>query len=243
MIVPCIPLIGYYIYSHFTQKSLRVLAGNTALPTCPGNSPVIWTNCFGVISNPAGDKIFGEWQDGKLNGWGGYYHLANNDRKGDKYLGEWKDNKQNGFGIETLNDGSNYAGWWKNDLRDGVGVQTSSGGNKYVGEWRGNEESGQGTYYTLDNSLYKGDIYIGEHKARKMNGWGTYKFANGDVYVGEFRDNKRNGKGTLTYADGRPPLDSGIWKDDSHFFVVKQQNRPQLNNSGLIQQLDPAENK
>ena len=76
-----------------------------------------------------------------------------------------------------------------------------------------------------------------------MNGRGTYKFANGDVYVGEFRDNKRNGKGTLSYADGRPPLDSGVWKDDSHFLVLKQQNRPQLNTLGLFQQLVPAEGK
>ena len=96
-----------------------------SLPPCPGYyNTTTWTDCFGTYNFPSGNKYVGEWKDGKRNGQGTYYYLADNKFKGDKYVGEFRDGKYYGQGTLT------YAG-----------------GHKYVGEFKDSRFNGQGIFY------------------------------------------------------------------------------------------------
>lgn len=41
-----------------------------ALPNCPSDTKLFWTNCFGKITLNNGDKYVGEFKDGKMHGQG-----------------------------------------------------------------------------------------------------------------------------------------------------------------------------
>ena len=86
------------------------------------------------MSYPDGEKYFGEWKDGKLNGYGTKIWSD-----GSKYVGEWKDGNFNGYGTFTVLGTSKgdvvYVGNWNGDL-EGQGTETLSNGSKYVGEWK-----------------------------------------------------------------------------------------------------------
>ena len=40
-------------------------AESWALPPCPSDTGVIWTNCQGSYTDARGNKYVGEWKDGK----------------------------------------------------------------------------------------------------------------------------------------------------------------------------------
>ncbi len=107
---------------------------------------------------PKGDKYVGELKDGKPNGQGTYFLLADNQFKGDKYVGEYKDGKYNGQGTYTF-----------------------ASGNKYVGEFKDGKYNGQGTYFFLADNQSKGKKYVGEFKDGKQIGQGIKFLANGKV--------------------------------------------------------------
>ena len=68
---------------------------NSKLPICPSTGRK--HNCFGtVISSKR--KYIGEFKNDKFNGYGKYYHLANDKYKGYFYEGEWLNNKRHGVG-------------------------------------------------------------------------------------------------------------------------------------------------
>ena len=46
--------------------------GAFALPQCPSDTKVTWSNCVGTYTWPNGDKYVGEFRDDKLNGQGTY---------------------------------------------------------------------------------------------------------------------------------------------------------------------------
>ena len=77
--------------------TLAVLLFNTtegwSLPPCPGSFETTWTNCVGTFTFSNGNKYFGEFRYGKINGKGTYTYT-----NGDKYVGENKDNKWHGQG-------------------------------------------------------------------------------------------------------------------------------------------------
>jgi len=66
-----------------------ISTAQSQLPACAGKDAKRWTNCQSVINLANGDSYEGEFKDGKLNGWGTYYHLANNQFRGDKYTGQF----------------------------------------------------------------------------------------------------------------------------------------------------------
>jgi hypothetical protein len=68
------------------------------LPSCVGNDARRWTNCQGVHNFTNGDRYEGEFRDGKFNGWGTYFHLANNQFRGDKYTGQFLNGSRQGSG-------------------------------------------------------------------------------------------------------------------------------------------------
>ena len=175
--------------------------GQSNLPACQGSDTSKWSTCFGSWIHSAGDKYVGDFKDGKRNGQGTYYYLADGPNKGDKYVGKFKDDEANGQGTYI----------WAN-------------GDKYVGEWKDDKRNGQGTYYHLADGPNKGDKYVGEFKNDMYNGQGTYYYLadgpnKGDKYVGEWKDDKYNGLGIFYFANGSIK-ESGIYKDN---VLVKSQ--------------------
>ena len=83
------------------------------LPSCAGKDAKRWTNCQGVHNFTNGDRYEGEFKDGKFNGWGTYYHLANNQFRGDKYTGQFLNGSRQGSGRYTsANGGETLEGVW-----------------------------------------------------------------------------------------------------------------------------------
>ena len=143
--------------ANFTSLSLS--KKNTFnFPPCQTTTTSSWTNCVGTYIFPSGDKYEGEWRDGKRNGQGTFYSLADNQNKGDKYEGNYKDG-----------------------LRHGQGTYIFANGSKFVGEWIDGKYNGQGTFYYLANDQYKGDKYEGNYKDGLRHGQGIYTKANGSV--------------------------------------------------------------
>jgi hypothetical protein len=135
-----------------------------SLPTCPG-SPVSsryetrsWTDCLGTHTYADEYKYVGEWKDGKRNGQGTYYYLADNQFKGDKYVGEFKYGKYYGQGTLTYANGDKYVGEFSNKP-NGQGTYTYAEGHKYVGEFRDDKPNGQGIRYNADGTVYQEGIF------------------------------------------------------------------------------------
>jgi hypothetical protein len=204
--------------------TIAVLLGSAgmsyALPPCPSDQNQYYDNCFGTFTAPNGNKYVGEFRNGKRNGQGTYFFLADNRFKGDKAVGEWKDDKMHGQGAYTNAIGNKYVGEIRNGKKNGQGTHTFAVGDKAAGEWKDDKMHGQGTY----NFAKTGNIYVGEFRNGKRHGQGTHTFASGNKYVGEHRNGKRNGQGTATFADGR--IKEGIWKDDG--FQYAQKSTPYL---------------
>ncbi|MDA0185869.1 MAG: hypothetical protein O3C59_00205 [Proteobacteria bacterium] len=100
-----------------------------ALPNCPSNPNLTWSNCVGT-------------------------HTSAN---GDIYVGEFKDDQRNGQGTFTSANGNIYVGEWLDDQANGQGTITYANGDIYVGEWKDNKRTGQGTYTFGPESEWFGD--------------------------------------------------------------------------------------
>ena len=83
------------------------------LPSCAGKDARRWTNCQGVHNFANGDRYEGEFRDGKFNGWGTYYHLANDQYRGDKYTGQFLNGSRQGSGrYISASSGDTLEGIW-----------------------------------------------------------------------------------------------------------------------------------
>ena len=213
------------------------------LPACQGNIS-LWSNCVGSATFANGDKYVGEYKDGKLNGQGTYFYLADNQFKGDKYVGEYKDGKRDGQGTYTKANGAKYVGEFKDSNYSGQGTVTLPNGTKFVGEWRDNKLNGYGTFTVAGRTEYVGEWkdnkfngqgiltrdgtkYVGEFKDDQPNGQGTHTLANGDKYVGEYKNGKRNGQGT-EYASNGSIINQGLFAEGRliRSMQVQQANVP-----------------
>lgn len=65
---------------------------------------------IGTYTSASGDKFFGQWKDGKANGFGLFYYSQNNSNLLESYEGEWLDNKKHGNGILAWAFGDRYEG-------------------------------------------------------------------------------------------------------------------------------------
>lgn len=157
-------------------------------------------NGFGVYFWASGDKYWGDWKGGNMEGYGTYNWAAS----GNKYSGEWKNNKLDGLGIATYPGGSTKSGLWS----DGT-LQSS---NASTGCVSGDCENGYGTYVWAFDSQWAGDKYIGYWKGGLISGYGKYYWHTGDSYEGEWSNNKRNGKGIFYSSNGTK--EEGIFVDN-----------------------------
>ncbi len=165
----------FTIQMTLTYAALMLSAAEAwALPKCPSDPNVVWSNCYGEYSYDDGVKYAGEWKGNKRNGQGTVMWPD-----GEKYVGEWKDDKRNGQGTYTYANGDKYVGEHKDDKANGQGTLTYANGAKYIGEHKDDKLNGQGTIVWPD-----GDKYVGEWKDDKRNGQGTYTYADGTVEEG-----------------------------------------------------------
>jgi hypothetical protein len=77
---------------------------------------------------PMATSMSGEWRDGKKNGQGTYYFLADNQFKGDKYVGEHRDGKRHGQGTYTWANGDKHVGEHRDGWSHGQGIFTYADG-------------------------------------------------------------------------------------------------------------------
>ncbi len=172
-------------------------AGALALPKCPSDPNVVWSDCQGAYTFSDSNKYVGEWKDSRKHGQGTFTFGSESEWFGDEYTGSFINDAFHGQGTYTFANGEKYVGMFKDDVPNGHGTYTFPNGDKYVGDFMDGQFHGQGTY-----TFANGEKYVGMFKDNVPNGQGTYTFPNGDKYVGEFEGWLKQGLGTLIYANG-----------------------------------------
>ncbi len=139
----------------------------------------------GVFINDLGIEFEGEWQKGKLCGFGrkyakGYYDVI----------------RENG---EDDSKSLFYAGGFMDDKYHGKGKSFNQNGRlEYDGDWEDGWKSGEGTEFYANGS----PKFVGTWKRGRYHGKGVYTFENGDVIKGEWRDGLLEGYAELSKRDG-----------------------------------------
>jgi hypothetical protein len=167
-------------------------AGAWALPKCPDDPSVVWSNCLGTFTYTDGNKYVGEWHDNEPHGHGTYAFTS-----GNKYVGWLSEGTPHGHGTYTFANGDKYVGWLKYGIFHGKGALTAVNGDEYVGEFKDDKPHGQGTY-----TFASGEKYIGQVKAGLFDGYGTFLYSNGDLYKGAWSKDLRQGRGDLKLKNG-----------------------------------------
>jgi len=107
-----------------TYLTVMILFGNALaqnrIETCKGDSEQ-WSNCFGVIKYPDGNRYAGRFSTGKFL-MGTYTHST-----GETYTGRYKNNEFNGLGTYVFPSGEMYIGQWKNNEFTGQGLTVEAG--------------------------------------------------------------------------------------------------------------------
>ena len=111
----------------------------SALPPCPQDSAVAWTNCVGSLLATDGDR-----------------HI---------YVGEFRDSLPHGKGTWTFADGGTYVGEFKDGLFNGEGTYTYPDGHFFIGTFKAGERSGQGKLisvggYRLAEGAWTGHLVV-----------------------------------------------------------------------------------
>jgi hypothetical protein len=161
-------LMSNNIASHLTKAestqsgSVRTV-NKRPLPSCPRELTAYWTNCFGTLTWPNGDKYAGEFRDDKRTGQGTFTWPD-----GQKYVGEFRDSKRTGQGTYKWLDGTQYAGEWRDNKRTGQGTYTwgagtNWAGQKYVGEFRDDKFNGQAVLFAVDGSVVRNGIWVDDN--------------------------------------------------------------------------------
>ncbi|GHT97317.1 hypothetical protein FACS1894126_1140 [Alphaproteobacteria bacterium] len=164
----------------------------------------------GIVTNAAGDKYEGTWNNLAWNGkdeplWSrtmsrGHWKQVGKGKAtladGTVYTGTFKDSEYHGAGELTLKNGSKYNGQFASGKFNGPGTLTWPDGRVYTGIWA-NGEAIDGRMAFPKNTTFKGDI----GKNGLPNGRGTYIYADGNCYTGYWRDGNRHGQGTYTLSD------------------------------------------
>jgi S1-C subfamily serine protease len=126
-------------------------SGAWALPKCPDDVDVVWSNCFGSRTDEDGIKYIGEWKNNYRHGKG-----TEIDSDGNKYVGAFKDDQKNGWGTFIWADGDKYVGGFRNNIKNGLGTYTFANGEEYVGEFKDDMRNGRGIYAYTDGTIEEG---------------------------------------------------------------------------------------
>jgi hypothetical protein len=201
---------SFYANGNVYDGACATRRGGVARYCSSRAAPLFVRACVRVLCacvSPLYLRLAGEWQDGRINGFGTLTYAD-----GDKYVGLWVDGKMNGQGTYIYADGDKYDGEWKDDRRHGKGTVIYRGADgavveKFEGDWFEGKMHGHGRYVYADSGVYQG-----QWVDSKMYGKGTYVFPNGNKYEGEWVDDVKDGYGVLTYVNGE--RFEGYWKAD-----------------------------
>lgn len=113
-------ITNFTLFTLFVFFPFSVVWGKSNLPSCKGDNPKLWSNCFGKYQNPQGDV----------------------------YSGEWKNGAMHGNGELLTKDKVRYVGQFKMDTIEGMGSLYDRNGNLYFkGQFIKNKPTKNGTYY------------------------------------------------------------------------------------------------
>jgi hypothetical protein len=158
-------------------------------------------------------KYWGNWKDGKRNGYGVFTY---NDGTS-MYKGNWLNDKKHGFGNYFWNDGDQYEGYYIEDKMNGQGTYTYANGDRFIGQFLDHKRTENGVYTAkaikkgcvsgdcnngYGKYVYSNAIYEGYFKNGKKEGRGKMIFWDNGSYEGDNSNDLRNGKGKFTYIDG-----------------------------------------
>lgn len=186
----------------------------------------------GLMFYRNGERYFGEWLDGKMNGLGvltfaddhrrnrfeGFFKNDHLDfgtmtwKSGETYVGTFEDDLRHGFGTDIYSDGWKYTGKWSKDQWHGHGKKTFPNGDERD-SFEGEFENGEVSFFGV-LTWKNGDKYFGEFVKGQRTGRGTAHFQDGTKYVGEWQDNRRHGQGILYSSTGEILL-QGEWKTNT----------------------------
>ena len=161
----------------------------------------------GTIVYPNGEKIAGDWADGKLNGYAKHYNSDNLV----VYEGEFKDHLKHGKGKQYSFDAATllYDGEWKNGLKHGKGTFYDTHGSVvYDGEYENDKRTGKGILYSGNRIVYSGSFKNGEFCGKGI----SFHFCGSIAYSGEWKNSKPHGFGASFNEDGSTDK-QGRWKD------------------------------
>ncbi|KAH3743514.1 MAP kinase [Pelomyxa schiedti] len=150
---------------------------------------------------------------------------------GTTYYGEWHNGKRDGWGYK-IERFSQFEGLWRHGRWKRGTLHHKKGVYVYSGEWVLNETNKKRKYYlqgwgvkrrsrrhsTEHDAETTTTVYEGEWDRGKYHGCGTLRSCDGsgDIYHGMFDHGKRSGKGRMLFGDNNQGGGSyvGEWKDD-----------------------------
>lgn len=158
-------------------------------------------HCYGILMKENDECYYGEFRDGKKNGFGILF------TKQYVYRGFFHDDKKNGYGEFFDKEKSiNYCGNFVNDKYNGFGFYYKEKKFKYIGNFVDGYLKGLGLY--IWNYEEK---YYGNWSNDKMNGLGIYYYKGGDIFIGNYFNDKKNGNGKYIFTEKKSILE-GEWK-------------------------------
>lgn len=156
---------------------------------------------FGTVVWEDGSKLWGIFENNKVNGIAKFYDVS-----GNYFCGVYHENVPSGYGIYTK-EKCYFEGEWYKIYLNGIGIGIWNDDTIYRGEFRKFLKNGIGLYRWPDGTLYKG-----EWKNNNINGTGVLSFNDGRIYEGEFVDGKLEGIGLFVWPDGKKYI--GKYKND-----------------------------
>ncbi|XP_069554738.1 alsin isoform X1 [Brachyistius frenatus] len=144
------------------------------------------------------DSYYGQWKEGKINGFGKYKYAS-----GEVYEGCFCDGQRHGYGMLSSgklarNSSSVFIGHWVHDRKTGYGVYDDiTRGEKYMGLWLEDQRHGSAVVVTQYGLYYEGTF-----RENKMTGPGLLVSEDDTFFHGEFSDDWTvSGKGVLSFAN------------------------------------------
>ncbi|MEZ4874141.1 MAG: hypothetical protein R2793_01470 [Flavobacteriaceae bacterium] len=196
-------LPGYYTAASYIFKAVKMVSGNSVVPTNNTASGCVDGDCnngWGKYEYSNG-YYDGFWKNGKKEGYGLYKWTGTG-----KYIGNWSNDNMNGYGVYIAENEDNIVGEYQNGQLNGLGV-TVSGDTWEQGIFVNGNISVHYDFYSTgsDTGCIAGDC---------QNKYGQFKWSNGDIFTGFFKDGKLF-MGTYSFASGDKY--SGMFNSSNQF--------------------------
>jgi hypothetical protein len=131
--VALVSFCGMALAQPVNPNKLSACPETIVLASSDEESTASWNNCWGTYQFEfkamfRGDKVEGEWKNGKPHGYGTYSFSS-----GSRYVGEFKQGRFDGKGRIRYVNNEVYVGEFKQSQYHGYGIKTDSKGERYEG--------------------------------------------------------------------------------------------------------------